>query len=140
VTQKPTNKLQYSMPKLSPRPKAEVESSLVALESWTEEPARDAASRLSSTPTSAVAPSPAPISKPIEAQSPQVIGLGAPVKPWKVPPSTHIHRFNFIGSEELFQKLDYVWKRNGWKSMSELINASLDQACNDHLRSMGEEP
>lgn len=78
----------------------------------------------SSPPTPAVAPAPPP----------------APVKPWLVPSPDATHAYYVVMPKRLQQKLDFVWKRKGYKSAKEFVLLSLENAANAALLELGETP
>jgi hypothetical protein len=63
-----------------------------------------------------------------------------PKRPWETPSSKETHPYHIILSESLYQKIDYVWKRNGDRSAKAFVLKALEDAANQALRDMGIEP
>ena len=123
---------QGNKPKLRMAPSAttlseqqEAAARLLKLDSWTEEPSNPPIAI-----TGAVAASDVPAIPPV---LPEPIG-----KPWERPGSDASHPYHLVCSEGLFQKIDFVWKRNGNKSMREWVLATLEAEANAALKKMGE--
>ena len=81
---------------------------LIALDSWTNEPVKNIPTR------------------PNHIQE-------APTKAWEQANSSAPHPYHFVASERLFQKIDFVWKRNGYKSMKEWVLMVLEAEADDQL-------
>ena len=76
-------------------------------------------------PAEATAPAPAP---------------EPPKKPWQAPSPDQMHPYHVVMTERLYQKIDYAWKRGGYKSAKEFVLMSLEAAANEALKKLGEEP
>lgn len=111
----------------------EAANRLLKLEAWTEEP--------SNPPPSALAASTAPVAEepavePV-VQAPVVAVQPAKVLfPWEGDKSNLSHPYHVIFSERLFQKVDYLWKRNGYKSMREWVLLKLEAECDKELKAL----
>ena len=128
---KPKPKLRMAPSQASLLELQEAANRLLKLEAWTEEP--------SNPPPSALAASTAPVTDAIVVepvvQAPVVVAQ--PVKvlfPWEGERSNLSHPYHIIFSERLFQKVDYLWKRNGFKSMREWVLAKLEAECDKELK------
>jgi hypothetical protein len=113
------------------------------LEQWTEEPA------------AALAPAePAPVAaKPRRAKTVKG-GAGEvaaeapaapeppprPKRPWEEPSPDATHPYHVILSERLFRKMDFAWKRKGYKSAREFTLMALEAAADQALKELGEAP
>lgn len=103
----------------APNEKREAAERLLRLDAWTAVPgnlASDATVSLS-TPT---APAPEP---------PRV-----PLRPWEAPGADKAHPYHIVCSEALFQKMDFVWKRSGNKSLREWVLAALEREVDEALQ------
>lgn len=106
---------------------------LLKLDKWTEEPLNP--------PPSGVAAS---IVLPLEASlagSESVTkakpALEARKMPWELPGSDAPHPYHIVSSEGLFQKMDYVWKRNGSRSMRMWVLSVLEAEADRQLKQLG---
>lgn len=61
-----------------------------------------------------------------------------PKKQWEEPGEKETHPYHIIMQERLFQKLDFVWKRQGSKSMKDYILKTLESQVEKELRDLGE--
>ena len=61
-----------------------------------------------------------------------------PKKQWEEPSEKETHPYHIIMQERLFQKLDFVWKRQGSKSMKDYILKTLENQVEKELRDLGE--
>lgn len=61
-----------------------------------------------------------------------------PKKQWEEPGEKETHPYHVIMQERLFQKLDFVWKRQGSKSMKDYILKTLESQVEKELRDLGE--
>lgn len=109
----------------------EAANRLLKLDAWTEEP--------SNPPPSALAASTASVAKepsiePVAQTSTVVARPDAVLFPWEGERSNLSHPYHIIFSERLFQKVDYLWKRNGFKSMREWVLAKLEAECDKELK------
>ena len=104
----------------------ELAEKLLTLETWSEAPNKQ--------PPEPAKPKKATTPKaPAEKPAPE-----PPKKPWQAPSVDAVHPYHVILSERLYQKLDWVWKRKGYKSMRELVLATLDAEADKALKAMGE--
>jgi len=91
---------------------------------------------LTSTPDSVVVHSSAPVAAPVVPEPPPPPPV--PKKPWEVPPPEQTHPYHVILSEQLFQKIDFVWKRKGYKSAKEFVVKAIGEHADQLLKEMGE--
>ncbi len=78
---------------------------------------------------------------PANAQKSPAVVVVTPVmpdKPWKVPGADKAHPYNIVCTEALFQKMDFVWKRNNNKSLREWVLKTLESEANRALEALGE--
>ena len=145
-------------PRLRPAPSAEAlahqqeaAARLLKLDEWTSEPLDP--------PASAVAPQPvmrvqaaedlsmveaAPADPALVVPAPLAVGPGptpvtpgAQQKPWEVVSEDARHTYHIVCSERLFQKMDYVWKRQGYASMRAWVLKTLEECADQELKDMG---
>jgi hypothetical protein len=115
---------------------------LLKLDTWTEEPGNPPASLPGPPPAkrerkSATVGSTSIKSDlaPVPEQQPEPIK-----RPWEIPSPEAVHPYHIVLPERLFQKMDYVWKRQGCKSAREFVMQVIDRACNHALQELGEKP
>lgn len=94
----------------------EAANRLLQLDDWTAEPGQLAGDRTATATT----PPPEPAK--------------APGRPWETPGSDKAHPYHIVCSEALFQKMDFVWKRSGSKSMREWVLTILQREADEALR------
>jgi hypothetical protein len=77
----------------------------------------------------------------VVAPPPKIKAKAAPEvakKPWEIPDVTAVHPYYIICPERLFQKMDFLWKRDGSKSMKEWVIKTLEAEANKGLKALGE--
>lgn len=109
---------------------------LLQLEPWTEEPANQAASVLTPPPAPVQAPAIPSAATPPSAVLQAV--FGPPVRPWQGADPAVIHSYNIMMPKPLHHKVDWVWKRQGYKSMKAYVQAVLERDVDRALAEMGE--
>jgi len=103
---------------------------LLQLDAWTEEPSNPP-------PTGVVAPvtkTPENTAETLAAPTP----AKTPARPWEAADAAKSHPYHVVCSEALFQKMDFVWKRNGNKSLREWVLHTLETEVNQTLKDLGE--
>jgi len=102
---------------------------LLKLDDWTQEPNNPAPVAPGKAPKSPQAPRvPPAVVKPPE----------PPKKPWELPSVDATHPYHIVLTERLFLKMDFVWKRKGYKSAREFVLQTLEATCEKALKDMGE--
>lgn len=114
-------------------PKESIEA-LEKLDQWTEEPSNPPPSKPVEAPKK---PRKAPTPKEPPAKAPEP-APEPPKKPWEIPSVDATHPYHVILTERLYQKLDFVWKRGGYKSMRELVLFTLEAQADAKLKELGE--
>lgn len=119
--------MQSAKPKLKTAPSPETLAEkqiaterLLKLADWVDEPNTQKPTTLTNAPES---PSVAPT---------------MPDKPWRAPGADKAHPYNIVCTEALFQKMDFVWKRNNNKSLREWVLKTLESEVNKALKELGE--
>lgn len=110
---------------------------LSSLDGWTTEPNQPPAQALSSIADNAspAATEPSPVDPPKPAAP---VVAAAPQRPWQAAPAEAVHPYHVVLSERLFQKIDWSWKRLGYRSQREFVLQALEQAANKALKELGE--
>jgi len=103
---------------------------LLQLDAWTEEPANPPSTGLAATTT----PTPQSTAEALE----PLASPKTPTRPWESPDAAKPHPYHVVCSEALFQKMDFVWKRNGNKSLREWVLHVLETQANTTLKELGE--
>lgn len=120
-------------PKLRMPPVLDPAARLAALADWTNEPANPPpvgpAATIVVPPTLVQEQTPAPV---------QPIARETPAKPWALPDAVAPHPYHTVMSEGLFQKIDFIWKRAGHKSMKAWVLEVLEREADAALKDMGE--
>ena len=107
---------------------------LAALAEWTEVPSNPP-------PTGPAAELIAPAAALQQAQQPAPVQASKKEKAekaWDGPAAMAPHPYHLVLNEGLFQKMDFVWKRAGHKSMREWAIKTLEHEANKALKGMGE--
>jgi hypothetical protein len=103
---------------------------LLQLDAWTEEPSNPPSTGLTATIT------------PTLQNTAEALEIPAPPKtstrPWMTLDAAKPHPYHVVCSEALFQKMDFVWKRNGNKSLREWVLNVLETEANNMLKELGE--
>lgn len=101
---------------------------LLLLDKWTEIPLEPPPSGLAATIALPIE-SAAPVANPKAPPEP-------PKKPWETPSADAMHPYHLVCPERLFQKIDFVWKRKGHKSMREWVLQTLEAEANKALKAL----
>lgn len=107
---------------------------LAMLAEWSEEPANPppsgpAVEKIAPAVAAEQAQQPAPV---------RAIKKEKAEKAWDGPAAMAPHPYHLVLNEGLFQKMDFVWKRAGHKSMREWAIKTLEHEANKALKGMGE--
>lgn len=129
MTPKSKPKLRMAPPPAALAEQQDAATRLLLLDKWTEEPNNPPPTGLAAT---LVAPE-QPVPTPIAPVKPKV-----PLKPWELPGGDAPHPYHVVCTEKMFQKMDFVWKRLGNKSMREWVLATLEAAADKEIKRMGE--
>ena len=115
---------------------------LLALDKWTEEPNNPPATGPAANIVPVVITEPAAPVPPVVIEQPAPARVIAPKqpasKPWEGGAAAAPHPYHTVMSEGLFQKIDFVWKRKGYKSMKEWVIETLEHEANKSLKGLGE--
>ena len=122
MTLKAKHKLRMAPTATALSEQQEAAARLLKLESWTEQPNNPPAT------------GPAAILATVAAQLPAPV----PLKQWEGLNADAPHPYHLIMTERLFQKIDYVWKRKGYKSMKEWMLQTMEAEAGEQLKNMGE--
>jgi hypothetical protein len=129
MTSKSKPKLRRAPPLATLAEQQDAAQRLLLLDKWTEEPNNPPPTGLAAT---LVAPEP-----PAAPSKSKAVPV-PPKKPWEQPGVEAPHPYHLICTERLFQKIDFVWKRLGNKSMREWVLTTLEGAADKELKQMGE--
>ena len=137
MSPKPPPKLRIAPPALVLSEKQREIEALLKLTTWTEVPFRLTEESAAGLPPFLPLPEP---DQPVLARSEAVQAPTPGARPWHGEPSGAVHPFNILLPKELQQKMDFAWKRSGYKSMKAFILHALVQETDRLLKDLGETP
>lgn len=107
---------------------------LLMLDAWTDTPSEPPPAEVAATVV-------APHSQAAEphSETPAPVRVVKPeLKPWESDDAARAHPYHLVMNEGLFQKLDFVWKRAGYKSMRELVLQTLEAMADKDIKKLSQ--